>query len=378
MSAFKRCFGFPLIAILLMFFFASCAPKKIAIGFAADLTGSNSALGVDGRDGAQLAVEQINAQGGVAGRRIELVTRNDFGTEQGAVNADRELIEQEGVKIIVGHMTSAQTIAAWEEFKNSGVIFVSPTASTPALAGLDDNFFRLIVVNSLVAERLAMYAANDLALKRVAIFMDADNAAFAKPYQETFTRIFEANGGKVVFLYEYSSRAEPNFVVELNAAKAKLPDGMFIIASAFDAALIAQRARLEGIKARLFTTNWAFTSDLIENGGGAVEGMFAVVSHNENNQSPAYLAFGQAYFQRYGRKPTFASAYGYETILMIAAALEQTNGETQGLKESLLKTSIIGLNGVISFDPYGDVSRPLYLIAVQDGNFINVETFSAP
>ena len=137
----------------------------IFIGYSAGLTGRNAALGVDGRDGAMLAVEKINADGGIRGRPIEMLIRDDMATSEGTVAADMSLIK-EGVVAIIGHMTSESMTSAWPQVKDTGVVYVSPTVSTPQLQGIDDNFFRLIPVNSFQAENIARYAHEELGLGR--------------------------------------------------------------------------------------------------------------------------------------------------------------------------------------------------------------------
>ncbi len=356
----------------------SCGGREpIRVGFVANLTGPNAALGVDGRDGALLAVDRINSGGGVNGQPIELVIRDDLGTSDGAVAADGDLINNEGLFVIIGHMTSNTMMAAWPQFKDSGVIFLSPTVSTPQLSGMKDDFFRLIVVNSLMAEKLADYAANDLGLKRVAIFYDTDNASFTETYRDGFSRKFTANGGSIVLSYAFSSAAEPDFKSTLFELKSQAPDGLFVIASAADTALIAQQAELEGLNVQLLASNWALTNDLIENGGRAVEGILSVVSHNENGDLPSYVEFANSFHARFERQPTFAAGYGYEAVMVLAEALKQTDGKRDGLDEALLKTkNFHGVFGDISFDAFGDVTRTLYLVSVKDGQFITKRSFT--
>ena len=369
-----------LVCILFLLLASSCSPKEtIRIGFVANLTGPNAALGVDGRDGAVLAVEKINSEGGVNGRPIELVIRDDLGTSKGAIAADGELINDEHLRVIIGHMTSGTMTASWPQFKDSGVIYLSPTVSTPQLEGLDDNFFRVIVVNSFVAERLAHYAGAHLGLKRIAIFYDTDNASYTETYRDGFAENFTAYGGEIILSHAFSSSSSPDFKPVLADLKPASPDGIFIIASAFDTALIAQRVRLEGMDLQLLGTNWSLTDDLIQNGGSAVDGIITVVSHDENSQLPAYLAFAERFNERFGRAPTFAAGYGYESAMLLANALKDTGGTADGLKTALLATkNFPGVFGNISFDQYGDVQRTLYLIAVRDGRFVTEESFPSP
>jgi branched-chain amino acid transport system substrate-binding protein len=358
----------------------SCGPKEsIRIGFVANLTGANAALGVDGRDGALLAVETINSEGGVNGHPIELLIRDDLGTAEGAAAADQDLIANEKVAVIIGHMTSNTMMAAWPEFEDSGVIFLSPTVSTPQLAGLDDNFFRLIPVNSTFSARLAEYASTDLALRRVAIFYDTDNAAFTGTFRDGFVDVFVANGGTILMDHAFSSAAGPDFKPVLSDLKKQQPDAICIIASAVDTALIAQQSRLAGIDVQLLTSNWALTDDLIENGGRTVDGILTVVAHDETNRSAEYLDFSQRFQSRFGRYPTFAAGYGFESVLVLANAFEKTEGTTEGIKNALLQIKDLpGVNGHISFDPYGDVLRTLYLIGVDEGQFVTQKAFTLP
>lgn len=368
------------MAVFLLSVFSSCkSQESIKVGFVAGLTGPNAALGVDGRDGALLAVEKINSLGGVNGHPIELIVRDDLGTSEGSIAADKELINNAGLFVIVGHMTSSAMMAAWTEVKDNGVIFLSPTVSTPQLSGLDDNFFRLIPINSIFAEKMAEYSANELGQKRVAIFYDTDNAAFTDTFRDGFAKRFVAEGGQIVMTYDFSSATAPDFKPVIGDLKSLQPDGIFIIASAVDTALIAQQARLGGLDVQLLTSNWALTDDLIQNGGLATEGIVAMVAHDENNQSSEYLDFAKRFQDRFGRQPTFAAGYGFESISVLASALQKTNGSKDGLANALLETrNFAGVNGNISFDEYGDVKRTLYLITVRDGKFFTVKDFSAP
>ncbi len=369
-----------LIASLLLLTVPSCGSKDpLRIGFVANMTGPNAALGVDGRDGALLAVDKINASGGVTGRPLELVIRDDLGTAEGAITADTELIKEEKLSIVIGHMTSNTMMAAWSEFKDSGVLFLSPTVSTPQLSGMHDNFFRLIPVNSIFSAKLAEHAANELSLKRVAIFYDTDNDAFTNTFRQGFEKEFVSNGGEILLEYAFSSASAPDFKGVLAALESNQPDSILIIASAVDTALITQQARLEGLNVQFLTSNWALTQDLMQNGGRTVDGIITVVAHDENDQTPEHANFANRFEERYGRSPTFAAGYGYESVLVMANALQATGGEQNGLADALLSIhDLTGVNGSISFDPYGDVLRTLYLISVRDGQFVTEATFAVP
>jgi branched-chain amino acid transport system substrate-binding protein len=372
-----------MIPILLVGFFGAFIPgcqelRPIKVGFVGGLTGRNAALGVDGRDGVLLAFDEINEAGGIQGRSLELVIRDDLATPEGALAADQELIDEQVVAII-GHMTSETMMGAWPLVEQSGVVFFSPTVSTPQISGLDDNFFRLMPANTVQAEQLASYAIDKLAIASVVVFYDEDNLAYTLTYRDAFAEQFEALGGQILKDFPFSSATEPDFRVMLAETEALSPEAIFIVAPAIDTALIAQQTRLMGLENPILISNWALTTDLIQNGGQAVEGVLAITSHDENNQSPKNLEFIKRFQERYGRQPTFGAGYGYETALILAAALEKAKGQPKGLREALLETKdFYGIYNYLTLDEFGDVIRTVYLVTVKNGQFVTLSALGLP
>ncbi|MGD9100430.1 MAG: ABC transporter substrate-binding protein [Anaerolineae bacterium] len=347
--------------------------KPIQVGFAGELTGKRSDLGVHGRDGALLAVEMLNDAGGVAERALELLVRDDLGTPEGAQAADRELIDA-GVVAIIGHMTSAQSVAALPVTEEAGMVLVAPTASTAELSGLDDYFFRVSATNTQQAPLLAHHIYQRRELSRLAVIYDDDNAAFSQSFWIGLVQAYQALGGQVSGEVHFSSSAEPDFAPLVTELRAGNPQGLLIIASALDTALIAQRVRLDNWQVPLFSSGWAQTDVLLQNGGQAVEGIEFIVAYNANRQSPAFLDFQARYQARFGRASTFASAHAYDAVMVLAAALEKTGGQAKGLPQALAETrDFEGLMGTISMDEYGDAVRTHFLITVQEGQFVPLD-----
>lgn len=359
--------------LLLSLLWTGCTLRRpIQIGFAGELTGRRAELGVDGRDGALLAVETLNRAGGVAGRPVELVVRDDLGTPEGAREAARQLIAAD-VVAIVGHMTSEQTLSAYPVTEAAEMLLFSPTASTPVLSGRDDHFFRINPTNSLGAQVLARHIIRDRGLSRVAVVFDIDNAAYVRSYRDAFVESFENEDGLVVGEVSFSSADEPDFGLLLSELREAELEGILIIASPFDTALIAQRARLEGANWPLFAAGWAETDTLLRNGGAAVEGIEIVMNYDSNSRDPAFLDFAARYQERFGRLPTFAAAQSYEAVIVLAAGLEQTGGGSSGLPQALLDIETFeGLSGTIHIDPFGDIVRTIYLTTVEDGEFVTL------
>jgi branched-chain amino acid transport system substrate-binding protein len=348
--------------------------EPIRVGFVAQLTGVQAELGVQERNGVQLAVEEINALGGIFGRPIELVVRDDLGTPEGAQNADRGLIEA-GVVAIIGHATSGQTIAGLTVTNPARVVMLSPTTTTPDLSGLDDFFFR--VAYSLVdrAHAFARHIYQGRNLIRVAGIYDADNTAYSKAYMEAFADKYQSLGGTLTAEVDFSSRAQPDFASLVAQLRASTPDGLLIIAADIDTALIAQRTRLMGWPVPLFTTAWAQTETLASKGGRAVEGLELEIANQLNIQTPDYLDFKARYQERFGQAPSFGAASGYEAAGVLAAALKETGGKADGLVRALVGIKDFnGLTETFSMDRYGDAIRPFHLGAIQNGKFVYIKT----
>lgn len=360
-----------ILAGLLLFWFVF-PERPVRVGFSAQLTGAGAELGVQERNGVLMAVSDINAAGGIRGRPLELIVRDDLGTPEGAKAADSDLIKN-NVVAIIGHATSGQTIAGLEVTEPAGMVMLSPTTSTAILSEKDDLFFR--VLEDLVgrAQGLARHIRFERNLTRIAVLYDTDNAAYTGSYRSHFVDEFRNRGGTVVYDTGFSSKERPDFAPLLAAARSANADSLMIIASDTDTALIAQRAHLVGWQVPLFTSSWAQTGTLIANGGPTVEGLELEQSFPMNSHEPAYLEFRKRYVQTYGNDPAFGAVYGYESVKVLAAALQATGGSSQGLPAALLAIrDFPGLSDTFSFDRSGDVQRPFYLGAVRNGTFVDI------
>ena len=144
---------------------------------------------------------------------------------------------------------------------------------------------------------------------------------------------------------------------------------MLLLSNAIDTALLAQQLNKLGSRTRLFSSEWAFTTDLISFGGRAVDGMSSYHSFNANSEDSRYLAFKKGFLQRFGYAPAFASVLAYDAATFLFTGLEK-NPAREGLKKSLLEIeSYQGLQSRFQVDRFGDVERKLFLTVVDDGQF---------
>jgi branched-chain amino acid transport system substrate-binding protein len=347
--------------------------SPIKVGFTAELTGKQNELAINLRNGVQLAVDDANANGGINGRKIELLIEDDMGTTTGAREAENKLIDA-GAVAIVGHLTSAQTVAGYPVAIERGTVLISATAATATLTGIDDLFFCTTPSTKYLGSVLAKYIRTQREITHLAVILDEDNNAYSSTLTDAFTASFEEAGGQVTTRISFSGKTVIDYIPYVYGLRLSNPQAVLIVASPPDTAIIAQQIRLQKWDIPLFAASWARGEELLRNGGSAIEGLELIIAFDSDSPNTALDAFKARYESRYGQQPAFTAVYGYEVIQVLTAALQATNGEAEGLADALRNiTGIQILTTVMSLNEYGDTIQPLFIQRVQDGSFITVK-----
>ena len=344
-------------------------PETVQIGLVASLTGRTADIGVAARDGALLAVEQVNSSGGVQGQPVELLVR-DIGNDPDQARLAVKELASRGVFASVGPVLSSMAIVIAPLADELNMLLVSPTVSTNLLSGKDDLFLRVYPQCSDTSKMLASYAYQQQR-RRVVVIAEQKNKAFTKPWQDCFKEQFEALGGEVVFSVGYMAGGDQGFLdLTLKALQAD-PDSLLILGSAIDAAMIAQQVAKEQVGLPIFVSEWSFTRDLLTHGGRAVEGVTLFHTYNEQSQNRRFMRFVEEYQQRFGRKPAFPAIHAYDATGMVLAGLQQGARTGMALKQELLQLGeFAALQSTFRLDRFGDVDRMLYLTEVRNGEFV--------
>jgi len=352
-------------------FYACHKKQKVYLGYVGNLTGRTSELGMEGRNGAVLAVNEANRQGGVNGREIELLIRDNLGRGETAELMTRNLVDV-GVVAIVGHMLSQMSVAAMPALDDSPVVMVSPTTATSALNERDDQFLRINPDLRKLTVRLARYAYRERGVRRMAVIANSDNNAFSEPWVESFSIFFAQEGGQVVSRRDFADAQDKALEATVSHALKARPDGLLIVASAPDTGLLCQQLRKLGSQIPVFTSEWSFAGDLLRYGGGSVEGVTLFHSFDPSARGSAYERFRVEYRDTFNRDPGFAAVNSYDAVNLILQGLRQMRpGES--LKQALLsQQSFQGLQVAIQLDRFGDIERPLFLTRIVNGEFKRV------
>ncbi len=371
----KKAFSVGLLLFLLLCWGACGRKPPILIGFAGELTNRRGPAGLDARDGAQLAVDVINAEGGVRGRSITLIVKDDQRDPTVARRVDAALTA-EGVVAIIGHLSSEQTAAALDFANEAGIVLLSPVSASSVFSGQRDYFFRVVPDNALLGYALAVHLYQNRDLSHLTFIYDLSNQAFTESLWGVVHHEFTRLGGIVDETFPFM-HGDTDLKALMARVKLTNPEALVMIAAPRDTALMAQYGRQLGVEVPLFGSSWAQSQDLLEEGGRAVEGLELVAGFHPENPYPAFQPFVERFEARYGRSPTFSAAFAYEAVLVLARALEQTRGRAEGLPEALTAIEALdGIQGVISINEYGDVERDVYIVQVNQGSFRVIHTLS--
>ncbi len=368
----KNTYAVNIISVLLMLLVHGCASEQtIKIGFVAGLSGRMSELGISERAGALLAVEEINAAGGVNGRRLELIIKDDQNDPEVALRVDQELIDEQVIAII-GHATSTMSLAVVPFINQQEMLMIAPTASTTRLSGLDDFFIRITPVSDAEMTAIAELAIHKLKLNTMSVIYDLANKDLTETNLNDFQAAYENLSGTVVSTIPFTSGPNASFSTLVTPLEDTKPEGILILAGSIDAALICQQLRKLDTATPIFMAGWATTADLIQHGGQAVEGIKYVQVVDMNSQEPAFVAFAEKLESSFHLEPNFGAIYAYQAVYMLYTAMQKTSDyDAKSLKRAIIEQRVFpGLQNDLVIDEFGDPTGNFKLFTIKDGMFV--------
>ena len=349
-----------------------CEREPVRIGFVGGISGRVADLGVGGRNGVLLAVEERNAHGGINGRQVELIIRDDEQKPETAGKVARELVERK-VEAIIGPMTSSMAQAIVPIVNKARMVTVSPTVTTAELSGLDDYFLRVLPDTQTYAPKSAHFHFGKLGLRRAALIYDSGNRSYTESWMTAFRNAFEGLGGSIVAVNSFKSGGSVAFSPLARDLLQHRPDLVVLVCNAVDAALLCQQVRKLAPRVAISVSEWSSTDRFIELGGAAVEGVYIAQFVDYGNTTPRYRNFMAAYRNRFGQDPGFSGIAGYDAANLVMDALA---GRKEGtpLKDAILATGDYqGVQRKIVLNRFGDTKSTTYITVVKNGRFLTLE-----
>lgn len=351
---------------------SGCGPQApIVIGFIGGLSDRNSDTGRSGQNGVVLAVEQFNRAGGINGRMIELISRDDAQNKETAAKSANELVEAR-VEAVIGPFTSSMAEVIVPITGKAGIFEISPTLTSMKFYGKDDNLFRINRTTRDNAKDYARVLARR-GLQRTAVAFDTRNGNFSESWLAEFRAAVVEMGSEASVAVPYSSSAETDFAKVVRAMLDSKPDSLLFISGALDAARLAQQARKAAPALPVAASEWAATEQLIDLGGDVVEGLLIAQNFNRDDPSPRFRDFNDAYYKRFQRPPDYSSVSAYDAAIVVLSAMKQRH-EGEAMKAAVLKYGPYdGLQQQINFDANGDTLRKVFFTEIRAGRYVRVD-----
>lgn len=350
---------------------------KIVIGEYASLTGNEATFGLSQDMGLKIAIEDINASGGLLGKKVELATEDNQGKTNETVSVVNKLINVNKVCAVIGEVASSRSKTAASICQNAKIPMITPASTNPEVTKLGDYIFRVCYTDSFQAVVNAKFALEDLKLKKVAILIDQKNA-YSTGLAENFKNVFEKLGGTITTEQKYSN-GDKDFKAQLTSIKATSPEAVFIPGYYTDVNLISIQARESGLTVPLFGGDGWESEKLV---GGkakdALEGCYFSTHVSAENPDANVKAFIDKYRAKYSKEPDCYAFLAYDAGMILFDAIKKA-GSTDGTKIRDMLTQVKdfpGVSGKISINAQRNAVKPCVIIEIKDGKFKYKETIN--
>jgi len=355
---------------------AAAEAVTVRIGVAAPLTGPQAHIGNDIKNGVQLGVDDINAQGlTIGGKKVkfELVAEDDEANPTKATTVAQKLVDSK-VVAVVGHFNSGASIPASKIYSDAGVPQISPSSTNPKYTQQGfKTTFRVVAHDDQQGPTLAKFAVEKLGAKNIAVI--DDSTAYGQGLADAFERTVKELGAKVV-AREHTTDKDTDFTAILTKIKGTSPDLIMFGGIDPQAGPMAKQMASLGIKAKLIGGDGIQTPNFIKLAGDASTGQMASMPGLPKEKMPGGKEFMDKYKKKFSAEVELFAPMGYDAVFVFADAMKRA-GSTDPAKflPEVGKTKLQGVIGPIEFDDKGDLRNgPITVYVVKDGKWEALET----
>lgn len=381
-----------LLAVCLVISLAACggkgdAPAKdsnentdsgdeIIIGGLAPLTGSVSQYGTAVINAAKLAVEDVNAEGGVLGKQIKFVIEDEQGDPTEAINAYNKLYQNDKMIALVGDVTTKPTIAVAQKAALDGIPMITASATGQEVTEAGENVFRACFIDPYQGELMAHYASDRLNAKTAAVLFDTGDD-YSTGIADAFKEAAADLGIEILNFEGYSSGAD-DFNSQLTLIKGSNPDVILAPVYYEDASKIITQARNLDIEAIfLGADGWdGVVNQLDESNYDALKDAFYCSQYSRQSDKPELVEFMKRYKETYGEEENMFAVLGYDAMRMMLKAIENAgNTDKEAIVAALKDLEYDGLTGTTVFDENRNPVREAYITEFKDGETVVREIY---
>lgn len=340
---------------------------EIVIGAIGPLSGAASTYGQSVKNGAQVFLDKVNANGGIDGKQVVLKFEDDEADPTKSINAYDKLVNQDGVKLLLGPVTSGAANAVGPNATADGVPMITPSGTETNLTTTGGEYvFRTCYIDATQGEVISKYASENLRAKTMAILYNKDSD-YSIGIAEAAKAQFESNGGTVVEYISYND-GDKDFSAQLTNIKSSNPDVLVLPDYYSVVPVIADQARKIGITSQLMGGDGWDSPELVKIGGDAVEGAVFVNHYSPDDSDPEVQEFVNSYKEKYGETPDAFAALSYSTLQLFEEAITKA-GSTDGeaVKDALKNIDVDTISGNIRFDENRNPQKSVSIIKIENG-----------
>jgi branched-chain amino acid transport system substrate-binding protein len=365
------------------------AQEELVVGEYGSLTGNDATFGQSTKNGIEIALAELRAtgEGKIGGLPLRLVVEDDQGRAEEAATVVQKLINQDRVMAVLGEVASSRSLAGAPICQSAGVPMISPSSTNPRVTQVGDFIFRMCFLDDFQGHVMAVFTAQNLGLRRVAMLKDVKND-YSVGLAQYFTDAFRAMGGQVIVEQAYSS-GDQDFRAQLTAIKARRPQAVVVPGYYTEAGLIARQARELGITVPLIGGDGWESEQLLAIGGEALNGCYYSNHWALDYPDPRLQAFLRRYRETYNGDPDAIAGLAYDAANVLFGAIarlaetdpeafkglssRQAGSEARRVACRKLRDLIAatreypGVTGTITLDENRDASKPAVVIAIRDG-----------
>ena len=341
--------------------------ETFKLGGMGPLTGAAASYGISVKQGAEVAVEEINANGGVLGMPIEFFYQDDESDAETAIGAYNKLMDN-GIQALLGATTSGPTIAVTDLTKEDGILQLTPSGSALECTQYD-NCFRICFTDPLQGVTMANYASNSLGYTKAAVIYDNSND-YSVGMAKAFIDQFKANGGDVV-VEESFGKDDVDFNTQLTTVKSSDAEVIFLPVYYQSVAFIAGQAKKMGLELPyLGGDGWDGVLAQVKDDASLVEGAIFLTPFAANDPAENVQSFVKAYEAKFGATPDQFAADAYDGVYVIKAAIEKANStDKQAIIDAMTEISVSGLTGDMTFTPEGEPNKAAKVVKIVNGAY---------
>ena len=323
--------------------------EPIMIGVSGPLTGPNAQYGAQWKQGFDLALDEINAAGGVKGRPLAYVFEDSQSDPRQSVAVAQKFVADKKIVVELGDFASPASMAASPIYQKAKLVQFGFTNSHPDFTKGGDYMWSNSVSQADEQPLSAAYAVKTLGLKKIAVLHL--NTDWGRTSKDIFVKAAKEYGAEIVATEGYIPD-EKDFRSTLVRGRDAKPDGLMLLSYYSDAALIARQVKQAGLKLPMVAASSVYSPKLIELGGDAVEGMFTASRYFPDDPRPLVRKFVAAFKAKYNNDPDAFNAYAYDTVILMAQVMNQFGFEREQIHQGLAKVKDVPslIFGKASFD----------------------------